>query len=104
MAGGVQGFYPDRPQFKHLAIGGLMHGVGGVGLGAVNDGSSRFLGQIDVPRHKIGVEMGLENVLDGSPPFFGHTDVGGCFAEGVNDGRLAVAFNVIGSLRQAAGI
>ena len=48
--------------------------------------------------------MGFENIFDGRFPLFGYEQVFLNIAQGINDGRLAFAFNIISRFAQAARI
>ena len=98
--------HPDRyvAQLEHFAIVGVMHIVTGIGIGAVDDLRTRFLGQIEVTRHKIGVKVRLEHVSDGGPGLLRLANIRRRFPKGVDDGRFARAFDIVGSLRQATRV
>jgi hypothetical protein len=57
-----------------------------------------------VAGHEIGVEVGLKDVFDFRAAASCAVEVGLYFAEGVDDGGLAVAFDVVSALRQATRI
>lgn len=60
--------------------------------------------QVNMTRNKIGVEMGFEDVFDGHPIGGSPVEIGLNFPQGINDGRFAIRYNVIGALCKAAGV
>lgn len=104
MAGRVQHAESQLAHFELFLVFGDIGVEGRVGIGAVHDGRAGFFAEVDVAAHEVGVEVRFKNVLDGRAGFFGFVEVGGDFAERVNDYCFAFTFDVVGALCQAAGI
>ena len=55
-------------------------------------------------RNEISVKMRFQHILDSCSVFFCPFNIGGNFAQRIDDGSLAFAFNIVGSLSQATSI
>ena len=71
---------------------------------AVHDLRAGQASQVDVTAHEIGVEMGLQYILDLRPAFFGQLQVRFGLPQRINDRRFTVRFNVIRRLSEAGGV
>lgn len=99
--------YGTDAQFAHgelLSVCGDQGVEAGLGGGSVYDGSAGGAAEIEVSGYEVGVEMGFKYVAQGGAVAAEPLQVGGGFAEGVDDGGFAFGGDVVGPLRQAAGI
>ena len=89
---------------EHFAIRGHMCLETRFGCRAVNDSGAGLRSQIQVTAHEIGMEVGLEDILDRCPVGGSLIDVRLHLPQGVEDGHLTIAFKVVGSMCDASGI
>ncbi len=95
---------PDVSQFQFLAILGIVNFVIGVRQRPKDDGGIYSPGQVNMPRHKICMKMGLQYILDLGTAFFSQLQIGFRLAKRVNDGRFTLGFYIVGRFGQTIGI
>ena len=104
MSGRVQDFEFHPAEVKFFAVFGFMFGESRISARPVNDGCAGFFCQVEVAGNKIGMKMGLKDILDFRTTFFRALQVWSCFPQRVNHGYFSIAFDVISALGEATGI
>jgi hypothetical protein len=100
----MQHFNGTISQAEQLTVGGFMNGKLGLSVRAVYNRGSRNFGKIQVPRHKVRMEMGLEYEFYRGLPLFCQLKISIDIPQGVNNSSFTGAFNIIGCFTQAPGI
>lgn len=76
----------------------------GLSSGAENDRSAGFFGQVDMPRHEVGVKVSFQDVFDPGIVLGCTIEVRLRFAQRVDDDGFAFTFDVVGGFGQTSGI
>ena len=102
MAGGVEEVEAGVAELEGVAVfdGGV--GEGRVGVFAEIDAGAGALGELVMAGDEVGVEMGLDDVLDLEVLFAGVVDVEVDVALGVDDGGDAFGGDEVGGVGEAA--
>ena len=91
-------------QFEPFSIGSNMCFKTGFGSRTENDGGTGFLSQVEVSAHKICMKMGFQHVFDAGSLTFCPFNIWLHLTQRIYNGYFPIAFNVIGSMRQASGV
>jgi hypothetical protein len=94
--------YANITNAELITILGNLNRQAGFRLRTVDNGGTGGFGQVHMAADKIGVEMRLEYIFDGSLAISSHLQVSINIAEGIHNGCFPIAFYVIGSLTDAA--
>ena len=71
---------------------------------AINNSRAGFFSEVEVAGYEVGVEVGFQYIFDFGSVFSRAVNIWLHFAERVNDGCFAVAFDIICAVRQTTGI
>ena len=91
-------------QVKRFDVACHMYGEFGAGVGSVYDRGAGGIAKIEMAAYKVCMKMSLKNIFDPCFSFVGQLQVLINITEGVNDGSLAVTFNIVSCLAQTAGV
>jgi hypothetical protein len=95
VAGRVHYFYLHITEGKHFSIFGYIAFIAGLGIGTKHNVGTGIICQIDMTGNKIGMKVGLKNVLNSRASLCSLLLVGTRIAQGVNNGSLSGRLNVV---------
>src|ERR1043165_5098247 len=104
MTGCMQDFDRRAAEVERFAVDGQMDREIRLCPRSVYDRGAGSLCQVEVARHKIGVEMGFEDIFDGRASFAGKPQISFDIPQGIYDSCISLAINIISGFTETAGI